>query len=999
MRGLKIGKFEQSIFITKDNKNLAYLEVADRDGCNGWSLTVMIGDEVAVERITYPYTVNTVALLLPVVKEETVATVCLEPFLERKELFQVILKPVQEIQIMLLSSSHEDLGYCAYVNELGLSCTDYINRALDIAERRSDYKYMIEHYWMLDAFDTYADENDKQRLKKYFAQGNIGLGAAFCGVHTAWQSKEQLIRSMWYATHACKEKWGISPKSVVYTDISGISSSAISAYCGCGIQYAAILENKGFRSRPGVYRFPPLFHWKPARGEDTLLCWHQIGYSPLEFEAIWKQDNHFVFDETRIFETEQILNRYVKEHFGGYRVVPISFYHDRELPSIYLADICAKLNGKWKSPHCCVALPDEIFAMIEKEEGDSLPVLRGELADQWADFATISSNWMGRKRDTQNRIREAEALATVHAIQTGSAYPQGKIDDIYWKMSEFDEHCWATSAKNPQKMHIFNMKLMKEQNALLAQNATEQLIARGIGTPDENTVSLWNFIPRKSWRGAILKHALQGISCQMVREGEIITEPIAMDGFSGKKFHIDQAEPSSAVQLHDTEIDTGMFRISCDYETGNITGIVDKETGKELLDPYAEYKLGDFIYVHDSNAKLTLKDEIVADLHFDVAKTRHFHVEQGDVATVVKKTAYEEQLCANVSMTLIFYKREKNIDVKLEFKNASSMMGSQLDRYKKNIFFAFPFSVDAFQFYTQTAADVLAEPEDRLKNAPHDFVMAENWIAVAGKDAGIALYAKEMPVFHLGGIHYDALSCNVEHRTSHVFLYAASNRCNQLVYRTLEDCSGTFHLSIFPYYGNFDSARLNAWCEEKNHPLMLGKGEVFDSRIEIDNPYISLCALKKANESGKVVLRFYNESMAEQSFCVTLPFTVKSAVYSSLNEDVISGALDTTDGCSLSLKVGGIGYVTVLADTGAEIQTEPARVEPYVDEIFWFVVENSKTVICFKKHNCQTVKEFKVYLNGILAATLPNEAAAVQFCELEGIGVNIAEIKMVDTKK
>jgi hypothetical protein len=173
---------------------------------------------------------------LPVVKEETEAVICLEPFLERPEYFKVILKPIREKSIKIISASHEDLGYCAYANQLGPSCRDYIVRAMDVIEKQPGYKYMIEHYWMLDAFDKYAKESDKERLRKHFKNGGIGLGASFCGVHTSWQSKEQLIRGVMYAKD-CKEKWGISPETVICTDVSGMSSSVIEAYSKCGIKY------------------------------------------------------------------------------------------------------------------------------------------------------------------------------------------------------------------------------------------------------------------------------------------------------------------------------------------------------------------------------------------------------------------------------------------------------------------------------------------------------------------------------------------------------------------------------------------------------------------------------------------------------------------------------------------------------------------------------------------------------------------------------------------
>ncbi len=979
---MRLEKFEQTVFITHDNKNLVYLKVADRDGCNEWSLSVTIEGNTVIQRTTYPYTENGAKLLLPNVEKNTEAVICLEGLLDTPEYFSVILKPVHKKHVHILSSSHEDLGYCAYANELGKSCTDYINKAVEIAKVRRDYKYTIEHYWMLDSFNKYATDNEKQALKEQFKIGNIGLGAAFCGVHTSWQSKEQLIRGVQHAVK-CRDKWDVSPKTVVYTDISGISCSAITAYSECGIKYAAILENLGFRSRPTKYSFPILFRWKSNNSNDSLICWHQTGYSLNALDAVWK--SRLVFDETKAAETERIINEYIQNEANGYDIIPISFYHDREIPNIYLADICKAMNKRWKSPVFTMSLPDEIFADIEKHHANSIPVLSGELCDQWADFASIYADWMSDKRYTQNTIRSAEAMSVINSAIDGAEYPRDDIDKVYYKIGEFDEHCWPTVANKPLKMHIFNTTLVKKYNVQSAKEITNNLldISDNSSIQPNKTLYVKSFVPYPTFTCAHLKCGVKEIDCQKLYNDTIITSPINLEGFGVKEFEIDETNVISPVKIHKDAVDTGMYTVTSNHETGNIVSIIDKESGRELIDKNAYFKMCDFIYVHDQNAVFTFKDNTTPDLRFETAKTREYGIEQGPVATVIRKTAYEEQLGANVSVTLIFYKKEKNIDVHLEFKNAFGLMGSQLDRYRKNIFFAFPFKSSKRLFYTQTSADILREPDDRLKNAPHDFVVANSWVAVDGTDGGTCLYSKDMPVFHLGGIHYNSLSTDITPRSTGIFLYAATNRCNQLVYRSEKDCYGKFDLSILPYQGEIDTSALNRWSEQKNHPLTAFTHQINGKVFDIDNKYITLCALKKANDDDNAVIRLYNETNSEQTFSVTLPFQITDAKLVSIDEKTLIGNANITDSKTLHLHAEKGAYVTVKLYPYTAIECTNAPSSPYIDELFSYEIENNKTVVCFKKHNCKQVKGFRVLCGTNQIKTLDNTELEVQFCEIE----------------
>ena len=134
--------------------------------------------------------------------------------------------------------------------------------------------------------------------------------------------------------------------------------------------------------------------------------------------------------------------------------------------------------------------------------------------------------------------------------------------------------------------------------------------------------------------------------------------------------------------------------------------------------------------------------------------------------------------------------------MELRFSNAVGLMGDFYDRYKKNIFFAFPFDVDDHEFYTLLAGGRAHSTGEKIRICPMDFTIVEEWLAVEGEDGVIGIRSEDMPVFHLSQINYNRFLKSPEYPKSHVYLYAASNRTNNLNFCTPEDCCGTYHLTI-----------------------------------------------------------------------------------------------------------------------------------------------------------------------------------------------------------
>lgn len=992
---MKLHLFEQTAYIDHSGKNLAKLEVTDWDGCNGWTVSVAIGGETVVSEQRVEYT-SKLQLMLPLVKEDTPCDIRLTAFSELPVNFTRMLKPVKKWKIRLLFSSHEDLGYCAYVNVLGKSCKDYLVKAMEIMDRDPEYRYMIEHYWWLKNFEIYATDEEKQKLQKYFASGNVSLNTPHSGTHTAWSGYEQLVRSTYYSRRAARREWGIDPKMALYADISGISWAAVSAFRRAGIRYAAIAENWGFRiNRDNIKPLPTLFKWLAPNGVDSLLCWWQSGYSYPELVENWMHPReNFYFDETKARITQDRIDGLIKGMGDTvYDMLPICFYHDREMPRDHLRTVCREMNRRWAYPQMEMGLPDEFMGYILENFGDQLPVFSGEWPDQWADYATISPAWMGMKRRAMADFTPAEALATLTSRNGSAFYPKEELEETIWRLCEFDEHCWGTSSKHPQRMHRFNLNLVKRESAMIAKRNVDAILRGCIGTPSGGKTSVWNFLPRMRCASVHFEDfGLAGIPSQKMPGGGVLTAPISLPAFGCRSFEL--CEPSGAKPVEGNLFETPFYRVTADPETHRIASILCKASGEELLDASCDYTLGEFIYVHDKSASSAWMEISKPRLGCEIPRRRKFTVERGPVATVITKLGYEEQIGANVKTVITFSHYEPTIRVHVHFENAVSLMGDQYDRYKKNIFIAFPLRMPRHKFLTETAGGVIDESTDRFPVNPHDFSVVQNWAAVQDSHTGrgVALFTEEMPVVHYGGIHYNDLSSRTTYDTSHIYLYAASNRSNQLNFVSPGECRGDYHLSLLPYDGGWQST-IPSWSDEQLYTPVAGKATQEQSLLALSAPNLRLLALKKAEEDNAIILRVFETVGKRTDAELTLPFAVRTAEYTD-NVEFPTGETAEVRGNKIRLSAEPFSYVTVRLTPQGEFRFETAPDPgPEVRNLFFFENENTVTTICFEKHRCEDAKGFEVYSDGALLTTLPNEVYRVQHCDLEITGCKNIEIK------
>ena len=904
---MRVSSFLQTPFVSYEDKNMVYITVEDWDFCNPYRVDIFVDEEIVYsERIFAPE----LSAMIPSYENQRLCVVRVTPFEDLPNESEYTIDPVKHFQIPLLYSSHEDLGYCAYVEKLHYECYEYLKKAIELCLKHSDFKYMIEHYWWLDAFDFHATKEEKLQLKNLMKEQRIELNAIHSGVHTSWANSEQLVRQMYFSCIRAREKYEASPKCAFYTDLSGADSSIINAYTKMGIKYVGFFANS-FRNCKENNTVPPIFWWEDKTGESRVLLWHQRSYRPFGLAEIWcdtkrqYNEGEFYLDKTKMLKTEKWISQKIsKINSYGYDIFPLSFYDDRELPTTMLLTVCQEMNKKWKYPKFQMEIPSVFMAELEAKFGEKIPTLRGEISDQWADFATIAPELTSKKREAMRMAYDAEIISVLDSIINKSSYDSKLFDDVYFKLSEFDEHCWATSSKHPQAMHRHNIQKVKKEPVEYAVKTFAKIMEKVQHVSDCEKISVISTIPSKRKnhirvpKDTLIPNELEH---QILPNGEAVTSQVELDGIGARTF--DAMLPSkNSKEINCESFETDFYRVQINTQTKKLVSILDKETGTEYIDRGSKFELGQFVYTYTEH-------KTDSSLSYEVPKKLDLRVYEGDVAYVIAQRGYEEQSGATAESQFTFYKHERTIDVDLSYKNALGLIGDFYDRYKKNYFFAFPFKIENPEFYSELAVGEKNLKRDIIPLNANDFSVTQNWICAENENCGIAIYTRDMPVFHMGRIKFNQFNSDFNEDKSHIFLYASSNRCNNLIYTTPEQCQAKYHLSILTYNGKHNDI-VPKWSSENEHRLMIGNWWDNESLLSLSRKNIRLTCIKKADDcDNAIVLRFVEAEGKATDFDLELFFKPTKVVYVTNDERELDKII--TDGSTVHLKSLPYSYTAV----------------------------------------------------------------------------------------
>lgn len=359
----------------------------------------------------------------------------------------ITINPVTHRNIYLIPHSHNDIGYSHHQTVVEQIQNDNIRAALRAIKRTENssapFKWNIESAWAVENFFTTASLKEKQDFVDAIKKKKIGLSGFYANELSGLMSQDELYWNLDFA-HSISKKLNLPMKSVMQSDIPGMSWGMVSALAKYGIRYLSHAPNY-------MEQFPDMgdrigstlreqgdkiFWWKSVNGKDSILLWTcGKGYSA------W---HSFTIGEIAI-RGEEKIGAYMKELQAKnypydivqwrYNIVSDNGPADTTLP-IFVQN----WNNTYSSPTMRIATTDEVFEDFEKKYGNTLTSVSGDFTTYWDDGAYSSADEEAKARILSRKISAIEKFANKAGLKPDAVnLYRAKRAIIMWH-----EHTWGS---------------------------------------------------------------------------------------------------------------------------------------------------------------------------------------------------------------------------------------------------------------------------------------------------------------------------------------------------------------------------------------------------------------------------------------------------------------------------------------------------------------------------------------------------------------------------
>lgn len=496
-------------------------------------------------------------------------------------------------EIIVVYKTHFDIGFTHPAPEIvNTYRTEMIDKALNVIEESNSWPEEKRFSWTIPSWVAYQilwEGQDSTRLSKIvkaIKSGRLVVHGLPVTVHTESLDLEDVVFALAFNKNV-SEKMGIPmSRSGKMTDVPSHSWIWPTVLKHAGMDFLHIGVNP-VNERPNV---PLLYKWEGPDGSQ-LLTMHSQGYgSDVEFghgiyppvdwpfrhwlAMIVSTDNA---GPPQTSEVESLLNEVHKNMPG----VKVRF-------------------GK---------MEDFADAILEEERGGKrIPVIRQDMPDCWihgvetmpvmdslahstrsriVTAKVLDSNlrmWGVKRDDIRKSLFNAQERSLMFGEHTWGGSRNLEGYDAYHKDNfkqfiETDERCkWLTSTWQDHADYILKSDSITDS---LIQHEMKQL-ALSV-TAKEGSLLVYNPLP---WKRDVLVHLPEG---QRFRVKEV-------PAMGYRCYSIPKKKDIKSIIIDSTIVENKFFRINFNRKKGGIISIINKKTGKEMVDTSAPYAFGSYLY-------------------------------------------------------------------------------------------------------------------------------------------------------------------------------------------------------------------------------------------------------------------------------------------------------------------------------------------------------------------------------------------------------------------
>ncbi|WP_126246660.1 glycoside hydrolase family 38 N-terminal domain-containing protein [Chitinophaga rhizosphaerae] len=499
--------------------------------------------------------------------------------------------------VWIVVKSHFDLGFTDLAeNVFHRYRTEMMDNALKVIDQNRDLPASHRFVWTVPGWPLQAqmlgqqqDPARREKIEKAVKEGYIAVHALPFTTHTESQDLADLVHGLSIAANVSRQFNRPLPIAAKMTDVPSHSWVMPVLLHHAGVKFLHI----GVNPASQYPRVPQLFWWEGPDG-SRVLCGYTVDYGS-------------------------------------------SFLPPQDWPCRnYLSMIMAGDNhgppspeevGKWrkeyeeKMPGVRVhfgTLDD--FAKAVLSENPQVPVVKGDMPDTWI-HGLMS---MPQATKTARNLRPLEpALESLDTHLRAWGLTTGPLQDALNKAYEnsllYSEHTWGMNAEyGPRRLYgnAWKQWLADLEKEPLPENGDYAKLPRGskrkwmqsyedhrnyarsaaqtvTAELDKRMAQLAGAVPSKG-KSIVVYNALPWRRSGMVT---VDGNPVWVDDVPANGYKtVPNAQALAQKQKGNTRLETRYFVATFDLERGGIRSLVDKASGKEMIDTASGYVAGQFLH-------------------------------------------------------------------------------------------------------------------------------------------------------------------------------------------------------------------------------------------------------------------------------------------------------------------------------------------------------------------------------------------------------------------
>ena len=519
--------------------------------------------------------------------------------------------PNSHLQVLIVPHSHADLSWpdtpevCTNLN------VQAIAKSIAILEKSPDFKFSEEDAYVLREFLRRYPEQE-ETVRNLLHRDILGCGGFYIGPSELLLGGEGLVRNLYFGKRWLREKFGLNTEFAWNVDEPGHTLQMPQILAKAGIKNFVIwkvLVRKENNLNVSGYAGPAVFRWAGPDGSEVM-----VAHCPESYGAgdRLRTQNYPM--------AEAGLQSFVQKEIAQIKkwtlppVVLMADGSDCSIPDEAVRLNACEWNARHDIPKVKIASVNEYFQAFENEPRNGNGEIRtvtGEIPSWWDGTQSVENDAFMLSRHMEQVVTAAEKVSAINSVlMAGYDYPRSAINSVWQGNLIVHEHNWGGHngnisdavklARARDSYRVADDVLSGGLDALIPHircrgQGIPLVVFNQLGWPRTDLVDYVISIDKPGMRALRLLDAggrelpLQASAQAAHADGSIARARVVFEasvpslGYATYYLAAGNNQAASPLQVTATRLENQFYRTSLDGNSGGITGIFDKNSGREIL--------------------------------------------------------------------------------------------------------------------------------------------------------------------------------------------------------------------------------------------------------------------------------------------------------------------------------------------------------------------------------------------------------------------------------